>query len=48
MLAHDTFLVCLVVDKLFHIETDANKNQIGKVIYQDHAIIAYHSRRLTK
>ena len=48
MLTHDTLLVYPDFDKPFHLDTDASKSQLGGIIYQDHGIIAYHSRRLTK
>ena len=48
ILAHDTLLVCRDFDNPFHLDTDASKNQLGVIIYQDHDIIAYHSLRLNK
>ena len=48
MLAHDAFLVCPDFDKPFRLGADASKNQLGGIIYQDHGIIAYCFRRLTK
>ena len=47
LLLHDTLLVFPDFTKPFYIDADASNTQLGGIIYQDHGIIAYHSRRLT-
>ena len=48
LLVHDTLLVYPDFSKPFHLDTDASQTQLGGIIYQDHGIIVYYSRRLTK
>ena len=44
LLLHDTLLVYPDFSKPFYLDTDASKTQLRGIIYQDHGVIAYHSR----
>ena len=44
----DTLLVLPDFTKPFYINSDSCDYQLGSIIYQDHGIIAYHSRSLIK
>ena len=44
----DTLLVLPDFNKPFYIDSDSSNFQLGSIIYQDHGIIAHHSRSLTE
>ena len=44
----DTLLVLPDFNKPFCIDSDSSNFQLGSIIYQDHGIIAHHSRSLAK